>query len=202
MNRKEIDIKLLMNEIDSLKTELNFKKEKIEYIKLLIFDEIKNVKIEEQKEEINIEELKSDENNEESNFIEEPQLTSEQEIIKNDIIEEVDTIDIPTDVKKIYRQIVIKTHPDKTSDKNLIHYYIESVESYEKKDYATIFFIAYKLGISLIGISDESLQVIHNYKKNINNVLSGLNYNDFIVWYNTDNENLKKIILNNLIKKI
>ncbi len=65
-----------------------------------------------------------------------------ENIIENDDIREVNS-----DIKKLYRNIVKSTHPDKINHSKLNSLYIEATEAYEKYDTSTILKICNELDI-------------------------------------------------------
>ena len=48
--------------------------------------------------------------------------------------------------KKLYKYIILKTHPDKTDDKFLNYLFIDSTFLFEENDIAILFIIAISLG--------------------------------------------------------
>jgi len=63
-------------------------------------------------------------------------------------------------IKKIYRDIVKLTHPDKTNSNELIKLYIQAKDAYEDNDLFELYFISNKLNISL-ELDDDDTQTLN-----------------------------------------
>lgn len=111
-------------------------------------------------------------------------------IPNNDNIEKKDKKEPSKDVKKLYRDIVKLTHPDKVSDEVLNNIYIESTKLYENDDKIGLYKICDKLNIDYeIEENDEEyiLHKINDFKKKIGFLESTFTWK----WVNT-NENRGK----------
>lgn len=62
-------------------------------------------------------------------------------------------------IKKMFREIVKLTHPDKTVNSNMVDLYVSAKEAYDNNDYLQICFIANKLNIEII-IDDSDINFI------------------------------------------
>tara|TARA_B100000900_G_scaffold414529_1_gene441422 strand:+ start:2953 stop:3510 length:558 start_codon:yes stop_codon:yes gene_type:complete len=96
-------------------------------------------------------------------------------------------------IKKIYREIVKQTHPDKMDSEVLNGYYLDATKAYDSNDILELYIICEKLDIN-IEISDVELDLFNKLieiKKEKIDVLK----NSFIwVWINSKTEEERKDI--------
>lgn len=120
------------------------------------------------------------------------------------IFEEDSWMNIPeteTDkkIKKIYREIAKKTHPDKVSDKRLNDFYIQAGYMYVEKDIAGIYHICDQLEIDY-EFGEEETEII-NYKIAVlKDRISFLESTFSWKWHNAENSNDKNQIILDYIK--
>lgn len=119
----------------------------------------------------------------------------------DDVVEEViDYSDVTTDVKKLYRKIVTKTHPDKligVEDEirgELTNLFEEAVEAFENKDLFCLMDIADKLKIKNLDINESHIPLIKNRAKELENILNKSKDSTVYVWYRASEEDRKKIL--------
>ena len=203
---KQLEVKRLIKEFDFLTSDLDYKNELVyeadnNFIKNVnefldnnpevkkLFDRKINErldkiimeKVENAKEEESEEELKEGSE-------EELQEESEEIIIKKD-----------DKIKKIYREIVKKTHPDKVDNKRLNDIYIRANLHYDSNDIIQIYSICDELGIDYdINDNDDELIIvkIDNIKQKIKFIESTTTWK----WFNTEDEGLKNEIILNYIR--
>ena len=96
------------------------------------------------------------------------------------------------DMKKLYRKIAEKTHPDKIDDKEMLEVFRTAASAYNNGDIATILEIAGNLNIELLELSKESIELLENNVKNITKEIDTMK---------NEIENLKSM-LNDLASKI
>lgn len=121
---------------------------------------------------------------------------SESEIAQNDVD---DVIDFP--VKKLYRDIVKVTHPDKIKNKKLNELYIEATNAYESKDFVTIYKVCSELMISF-DYDEEILSVINNKIEEYRNQISFLESTYTFKWLKSDDDEKVKVVLSFIENKI
>lgn len=118
---------------------------------------------------------------------------------KYKIKEEENKIHISPKVKKLYRDIVKKTHPDVINDKELNDLYIKATEYYEINDKLGIYKVCDELGI-LFDLDNDDYKFIEDriidYKKRINFLESTFAWK----WFNTEEESEKNNIILTFIK--
>jgi 2,3-bisphosphoglycerate-independent phosphoglycerate mutase len=102
-------------------------------------------------------------------------------------------------VKKIYRQIVKLTHPDKTSDIELNDLYIQSKEAYECFDLFELYFIAKTLKINFkLTLSETNiLNTLTQHKKD---EIKKLQSSFIWLWINANNEEEKNDLVQKFLK--
>ena len=103
-------------------------------------------------------------------------------------------------LKKIYRDIAKKTHPDKIVDKRLNDFYIKASESYEINDPITMYSICNQLNIEYI-IDESDTQFIKEKIEDIKKRISFMELTYTFKWYNSDDENERNKIIVNYIKE-
>lgn len=133
------------------------------------------------------------------NFSKSEKIISKEEVIEEETSEEIDfTIDnqLPdTKMKKLYRQIVKLTHPDKNSSETLSYLYSEATDAYKSGKLFSIYKICNKLNLSIEFTDDEVLEI----KKEIKTGKDRLKFLETTYTYQWWSENLEsskeKIIL-------
>ena len=115
-------------------------------------------------------------------------------ITKSDVSE----IFINDDVKKLYRSIATKTHPDKVSNKYLNDLYLKSQVAYNKNDFFTLYLICNDLDIEYDIIPER----ITEFK----GIIKALHAKNFHIeqtylwaWIHEENEEIKSNILKHFI---
>ena len=123
--------------------------------------------------------------------------------VKNNIPKiDVSTVSENTKVKikKIYRNIVKKTHPDKVNSEELNELYIKATECYIKYDIFELYFISKTLNIKIKLSLDETNtlnQLIELKKTELKSIESSLIW----LWLNSQNDDEKNKLVDNFINK-
>ena len=209
---KRIEKDLILKDLEYINNEYDIKTQKLTSIMSLFMDEepevIKQVVNEEVKNaEEKAEKIKNEEEQKEQseNSTEEPK--------EEPIIEEIETdnvtIDLPMDIKTLYRKIVMMIHPDKNkNNRNLELYsdlYRRVIKAKDENDKAEIIYIAYKLKIpDVYDVEDEHFGSVRKKIKEKELSSTNMTYNSFWVWYHTDNQTLKRMMveqINQLYKR-
>ena len=102
-------------------------------------------------------------------------------------------------IKKIYREIAKKTHPDKVVDKRLNDFYIKANYMYDEKDIVGIYHICDQLEIEY-EVGEEETEIINSQIKTLKDRISFLESTFSWKWYNTDSINEKNQIILSYIK--
>ena len=105
------------------------------------------------------------------------------------------------DVKKLYRKIAEKTHPDKIGNNSQAHVFSEAVDAYNSDNIAKILEIAGTLNIEVTNLSEESLSLLKNNIDTLNNEIQEKKQTTAWAWYNAGNdEEKKKTIIQFILK--
>jgi len=184
---KQLEIKKLLTEYDYLVIDEEIKTEVVNEYLPKFTEEINEFtnKIEGKKEEEK-KEVKKDINVKEK----QPKENKVKKVIEDD--------DLPKEtkdrLKKLFREIVKKTHPDKTKSEDLIDVYIKSKEAYESNDILKLAYYANKVDIN-VELSDMEIQLLNDliiYKKD---ELSEIEKSWLWKWYKANTETEKDIII-------
>jgi hypothetical protein len=184
---KQLEIKKLLTEYDYLIIDEEIKTEVVDKYLPKFTEEINEFtnKIEGKKEEEKKEVKKGiDVNNGE------PKEKEIKKVIEDD--------DLPKEtkdrLKKLFREIVKKTHPDKTKSEDLIDVYIKSKEAYESNDILKLAYYANKVDIN-VELSDMEIQLLNDliiYKKE---ELSEIEKSWLWKWYKANTESERDVII-------
>jgi hypothetical protein len=98
------------------------------------------------------------------------------------------------EVKRVYREIVKLTHPDKVSDKKLNDYYIKSTELYNNNDKIGLYKLCDDLGIEY-EIDENDTEIIEDKINTLKRKINFLESTFTWKWFNTKDEKIKEKIL-------
>lgn len=206
MNKiKQLEIKKLLRELDFIESDFIYKNELVQeadnsFIRSVndllikhpdlkdIFDKKINSKIEnvfKKREEI-IKEISESEEKQPSldDFIGE--IIEQNSFVKVEI--EVSKI------KKLYREIVKKTHPDKVSNKKMNEIYLKSTFFYESNDIAGIYSLCDELDIEYEVDEKDNKMIVDK----INNLKSRITFMESTItwrWFHSEDEKEKEQLL-------
>jgi hypothetical protein len=102
-------------------------------------------------------------------------------------------------IKKIYREIAKKTHPDKVDDKTLNNLYIKATSSYEKNDIIEIYAICDILGI-VHEMSENDCVLIRAKIETMRQSIKFMESTYTWKWHHSDDDSEKNEIVINYIK--
>ena len=184
---KQLEIKKLLTEYDYLVIDEEIKTEVVNEYLPKFTEEINEFtnKIEGKKEEEKKEVKKGNDVNNGD-----PKENKVKKVIEDD--------DLPKEtkdrIKKLFREIVKKTHPDKTKSEDLIDVYIKSKEAYESNDILKLAYYANKVDIN-VELSDMEIQLLNDliiYKKE---ELSEIEKSWLWKWYKANTESERDVII-------
>ena len=148
---KNLKVQKLIQEYTFLLTDDEYKKEVVNTYQKDFLSIINGmIKPEEPKKE---EEKSDDSKKEGDDTTEQPK---KQPKIGDDLVNET----TKSKIKKIYRDIVKLTHPDKVNSNDLIKLYIEAKDAYEDNDLFVLYFICGKLNIPL-DLDEEDTEILN-----------------------------------------
>lgn len=106
------------------------------------------------------------------------------------------------DLKKLYRKIVEKTHPDKTGNNSKSSIFSDAVKAYNSNDIAKLLEIAGELNIEIIDLSPESFLLLNENIKTITGEIIRKKQSTGWAWYNAkDNEKEKEKLIKHILKQ-
>jgi len=103
-------------------------------------------------------------------------------------------------IKKIYRDIVKETHPDKIGSEKYIDIYISAKDAYENNDLMELYFICGKLGIE-VDPDIEDVIVLEELVTMKRNEIKSIESSFIWVWMNCDTQDKKDRLILEFIKK-
>jgi hypothetical protein len=115
--------------------------------------------------------------------------------------------DIPTseviknkDLKKLYRRIASKTHPDKISDEQYDGIFSAAARAYEDDNLAQLLEIAGGLNIEVSELSAESVALLENNISSLNKDIINMKSSTGWAWHKAKNPKERKAIIDFLLK--
>jgi hypothetical protein len=216
MNKlKELQIKKLLKELDYIESDFEYRNEIIseadsKFISsinsfLLNHPDLKEIYDNKVTEKIN-KSIQKKEESTESKESENEDTESNDKDIENKEPEDIEESDEdiknkkPTSkIKKLYREIVKMTHPDKVKDGRLNDLYIKATKYYEDDNRIGVYAICNELNIPY-ELSDEDIDSIYNQIKKYEEKIRFIESTYTWKWYNTEDDSQKSQILMNYIK--
>jgi len=164
----------------------------IQEYNLLITDyELKNNMVEEYREEFLKETFTEDKTNNQST-----DSTPKKEEVK--IKSEEISKETKDKIKKIYREIVKQTHPDKVDSEVLNNYYLDATRAYDLNDVLELYIICEKLDID-VEISELELELFDKLIEIKRNKIKRIEDSFIWVWINAKTEEQKQEIVDRFI---
>ena len=113
-----------------------------------------------------------------------------------------------SEVKKVYRKIVSKTHPDKleqlpnnTNKKKLIKHYKKAVEHYNNNNVVGLFDLADELDIKLPEIDESYIEKMSTEVMSLKNKIKRYKDSNAWIWYHSTGE-MAENIMNQIVSKL
>jgi len=127
-----------------------------------------------------------------SQITEEEKMESPLDFIKQEK-EKEEQIERDKDLYKIYKKIVMKTHPDKVRDESLVDLFDQATQAINENDWMKILNITLTLEIKTPEFTDELRQKLQANILEIKTKVKSLHNTAAWVWANTVDENKEKI---------
>lgn len=109
------------------------------------------------------------------------------------------SISVPEDIKKLWKQIAVKTHPDRTNnDPDLTEIYMRAREAYNNGGFDEIVDIALQLFIAVDSLSDETLKKLEQRVEDLEKDLNQVNNSVLWEWVKASDE--KKTAIENMLR--
>jgi hypothetical protein len=185
-NLEKLEIKRLLKELYFIESDYEYKNELINQLELEFIDSVNNYLD-------NHPTLKEAFDDKINQRFQETINKKIEESKKEVAIVEKEIIEVDPKVKKLYREIVKKTHPDKVKDSDLNDLYIESTKYYEKGDILSIYKICDELNLEYeFGLEENELikNKITSYKEKIELLQSTFTWK----WSSTEDSSKNQII--------
>ena len=122
--------------------------------------------------------------------------------------EEIKNDQQSTEVKKVYRKIVSKTHPDKleqlpnnTIKKKLIKHYKKAVEHYNNNNVVGLFDLADELDIKLPEIDESYIEKMSTEVISLKSKIKRYKDSNAWIWYHSTGE-MAENIMNQIVSKL
>lgn len=189
---KLLELKKLITEYDYLIIDEEIKNEVITEFKPLFMDEV-NEKIKKFGDDVD-DEKNDDEKNESLKNEIDVEENKKDKKIKKVLNDDELSPELKEQTKKLYREIVKKTHPDKVNSEELINIYIESKDAYEKNDILTLIYYAFKLDIDF-EFGDELFNIINKLIIQKKQNLKDFETSWIWLWYKAENKKEKDNII-------
>jgi hypothetical protein len=106
------------------------------------------------------------------------------------------------DVKKLYRRIAEKTHPDKIGNNEHASVFSEASLAYKEQDIATLLNIAGRLNIELIELSPESVKLLENNVNSLSDHIDNKKTTTSWAFHVARNDEEKKAVVQAIINHI
>jgi hypothetical protein len=191
-NLKYLEFQRLIKELQFVESDYLYQSEIINQSDKIFLDSVNNVLDE-------YPDLKIIWEEKQSVFYENEPLIVED--INTEIEQSIQKTKHSSEIKKIYREIVKSTHPDKIKSTKLNELYLEATSAYESDDLITLYRVCSELMIDFDWSDDEILKVkerVEKYKNQINFLESTYTFK----WLKSDDNDKLKIILKFIENKI
>ena len=103
------------------------------------------------------------------------------------------------DIKKMYRKIAEKTHPDKIGDDSQAQIFSEAAEAYQENNVAKLLDLASSLNIEFTELSEETLKLLENNITSINQYILSKKSTSAWSWHMTQTDEDKKNVIKAII---
>ena len=99
------------------------------------------------------------------------------------------------DIKKLYRKIASKIHPDKTGKDKDAELFAKAAKAYRENDIATILDIAGSLNMEIVELSPESIFLLSENVKTLSEGIDSKKKTASWAWHHSENEEEKAAII-------
>ena len=197
-NLQKLESKRLLKELDFYESDLEYKSELVNHVETTFIQSVN--------EYLDEHPALKDEFDEKINKRIEDTINKKilaSEFIEQDVFIEDDEIDSKEEnpkMRKLYREIVKQTHPDKIKNEKLNNLYIEAGKSYDSQDLFNIYSICDELGISYELEESENF-IIKDKIKYLQDKIKFIQSTFTWQWYYTEEEIEKNNIIKEYVKK-
>ena len=103
------------------------------------------------------------------------------------------------DIRKLYRKIAAKTHPDKTSDEKISKIFSQATKAYQESDLGKLIELSHEARIENFELSEESILLLEKNIILLKNNIDTLKNTVAWTWYNSKSEQHKDKIIEDII---
>jgi hypothetical protein len=197
-NLQKLESKRLLKELDFYESDLEYKSELVNHVETTFIQSV-NEYLDEHPA------LKDEFDEKINKRIEESinKKISASEFIEQDVFiedEEIDSKEENPKMRKLYREIVKQTHPDKIKNEKLNNLYIEAGKSYDSEDLFNIYSICDELGISY-ELDESENYILKDKIKYIQDKINFIHSTFTWQWYYSEEEIEKNNIIKEYVKK-
>ena len=111
-------------------------------------------------------------------------ITSEEEILKTEA---------PPEIKKLYRQIALNTHPDKIEDEYLNDIFTQAVAALEQENWMLLVELAGEIKLDINFLSDETCEIIEKSIEKTEAQIGAIRNSFSFMWANQKSEQDRKL---------
>lgn len=127
-------------------------------------------------------------------------FSSEKNEAQEPPVDSFQSPDTSDDIKKIWKQIAVKTHPDRTgNDADLTEIYKRSLSAYNNANYEELIEIALQLFIKIEFLSEATIELLESRAKTLEKNLDEIKNNVLWSWAEAPEE--KKAVIENMLRR-
>ena len=104
------------------------------------------------------------------------------------------------DLKKLYRKIASKTHPDKSDDKKYEEVFADAAKAYRENDLGKILEIAGSLNLELLELSEDSINLLEKNIQTLSTNLNNMKQTVAWLWHNAQTAEEKNNLINAILQ--
>ena len=197
-NLQKLESKRLLKELDFYESDLEYKSELVNHVETTFIQSVNEYL----DEHPTLKEIFDEKINKRIEDTINKKISS-SEFIEQDVFIEGDEIDSKEEnpkLRKLYREIVKQTHPDKIKNEKLNNLYIEAVKSYEGEDLFNIYSICDELSISY-ELDESDNFIIKDKIKYLQDKINFIKSTFTWQWYYSEEEIEKDNIIKEYVKK-
>ena len=108
----------------------------------------------------------------------------------------------PKDIKKLYRKLASKIHPDKTDNEDEKKLFAEAAEAYESNDVGKLLEISGLVSLEIPELSDECVDILNGNILYLSKEIEDMKTTSAWSWYKAKNHEEKMSIIENVVNVI